>query len=132
MKRSLLTALCISPILFTIGCKDVESNEPYIRQMEDSLYKAFPSVNRVSIEVKENTDVLITLGDAELYNASDESRKAVTEHIAHMSIHFFEKNNYLDKGTVTFVQEENTMNVKPGSEKVYDMNLKALMEHDGK
>ena len=132
MKQSLFLSLGLSVLIFSYGCKDVESNDPYIHQMEDSLYKAFPTVNRVSIEVKENTDVLITLGDAELYNAPEEQRKAATDQIAKMSIHFFEKNNYLDKGTVTFVQEETSMDVKPGSEKVYDMHLKELMEHSSK
>lgn len=131
MKQSILLALG-AIVLSATGCKDVESNEPYIHQMEDSLYKVLPTVNRVSIEVKENTDVLITLGDTELYNATEEKRKEVTAQVAKMSIHFFDKNNYLDKGTVTFVQEETTMDVKPGTEKVYDMNLEALMKGDGK
>ncbi|RYD54837.1 MAG: hypothetical protein EOP56_17875 [Sphingobacteriales bacterium] len=132
MKHTLLYTFGISVLAIATGCKDVQSNDPYIHQMEDSIYKAFPTVNRVSIEVKENTDVLITLGDAELYNAPEEQRNAATAQLAKMSVHFFEKNNYLDKGTVTFVAEENTMNVKPGSEKVYNMGLEPLLNQNGK
>jgi hypothetical protein len=131
MKQALLITLTLATGL-VIGCKDVESNDPYIRQMEDSLFKAFPTVNRVSIEVKEYQDVLVTLGDAELYNGSEDKRKAVADQIGRMTIHFFDKNNYLDEGRVTFVAEETTMNVPEGSQKVYDMKLKELKNAAGK
>lgn len=131
MKQALLITLTLATGL-VIGCKDVESNDPYIRQMEDSLFKAFPTVNRVSIEVKEYQDVLVTLGDAELYSDTEDKRKAVVDQIGRMTIHFFDKNNYLDEGRVTFVAEETTMNVPEGAQKVYDMKLKELKQAAGK
>jgi hypothetical protein len=94
--------------------------------MEDTLFKAFPTVNRVSIEVKNDfgTIVNITLGDAQLYSASEQKRQEVTEKATAITRYIFSKEK-LEKGNVIFVKEENTIKVDENAKKVYPMPLSA-------
>jgi hypothetical protein len=120
------------PLLTIAACniKDPESNTPNITKMEDSLFKLYPTVNGVSIEIRENEDVIVTLRDAELYNESDTRRQQVTDEIARISVHLFEANNYLKKGTVIFSKNESSIEVTEKKEN--DMHLERLLKSGGK
>jgi hypothetical protein len=116
-------------IFFTccFGCKETGPNDANLRKMQDTLFKLYPTVNRVSVEVKENQDVEITLGDAQLYNAPEAERQKITDEIAALTVKVFEKDNFLEKGTVIFVKEENTIDVKEADKKKYDMHIEKLL-----
>lgn len=114
-------------VLLTCGCKETGSNDAEIRRMEDTLFKLYPTVNGVSVEVRENADVFITLRDKELYGTTAAEQQKITDNIAAITVSLFEKNNYLDEGTVIFVKEENTLDVKEEDKKKYDMQLKKLL-----
>jgi hypothetical protein len=103
-----------------------KSHTEEIRKMEDTLFKAFPTVSRVSIEVKNDfgTAINITLGDAQLYSASEQQRQAVTEKAAAITMYIFSEEKP-EKGTVIFVKEENTIKVDENSKKIYPMTLSA-------
>lgn len=120
-------AIMIAACTCIYSCKEVGSNDLQIRQMEDSLFKRYPTVNGVTIEVKENQDVFVTLRDKELYNASQAEQQKITAEIATLSIQLFEKNNYLDEGTVIFVENETSIETDPAKQKKYDMQLEKLM-----
>jgi hypothetical protein len=111
--------------LFIFSCNLEERNHtPQIKQMEDSLFKTFPSVNRVSIEVKDDfgTEVNITLGDAELYSASEDERMKVVSKASKLTENIFAEDKP-GKGSVIFVKEENTIDVKEETKKIYPMAL---------
>jgi hypothetical protein len=94
-----------------------------IAKMEDTLFKAFPSVNRISIEVKGDfgTEILMTFGDEDLFNAAEEERQRVTIEAALITRHIFGEKTP-DKGSLIFVVEETSIN--PDAEKkVYAMTL---------
>ena len=95
-----------------------------IQKMEDTLFKSFPTVNRVSIEVKDDfgTEVNITLGDAELYKAPETERQKVVQEATLITRHVFEKSNPV-KGNLIFVQEENTIKVDEATAKKYVMDF---------
>ena len=76
------------------------------------------------VEIIEHADVIITLGDAELYNGPEADRQRVTNELGDLTVQLFEKNNYLDEGTVIFAKEENSLDVKEEETKKYDMELK--------
>lgn len=120
-------SLLLSFFAFGYGCKEAGPNDANLHKMEDTLFKLYPTVNRVSVEVKENKDVEITLGDADLYNAPEADKQKVTDEIAALTVHTFEKDNFLEKGTVIFVKEENTINVKEEDKKKYDMHIEKLL-----
>ena len=96
-----------------------------ISRMEDTMFKSFPTVNRVSVEVKDDfgTEVNITLGDAELYNATEERRKEVTNKTAAIVKDVFAMDKP-EKGKVIFVKEEKSLAVDEASNRTYEMNLK--------
>jgi hypothetical protein len=95
-----------------------------MKQMEEELYKRYPTVNRVSVEVVENSNVNVTLGDKTLYAAPDEKRRAIVNELGPRIIQIFDKGNWLDKGRVIFVKEETTLQVTDSI--VYTINLDSL------
>lgn len=117
---SLLTALCIASCSLSPNGYKAE-----IAKMEDTLFKAFPTVNRVSIEVKNDfgSAIIITLGDAELYNADEAAKADVVDKTKAITLHVFGHDKMPGKGEVVFVKEENTINVDETAKKVYDMHL---------
>lgn len=111
-------------ILTVYACKaGNENNDANIRRMEDTLFKLYPTVNRVSVEVKNFSEVDITIGDMELYEATDEQRKSVTKEIEGLTKYIFTEGNDLQKGKVIFVKEENTLDIK-SDKKIYPMKLR--------
>ncbi|WP_276131616.1 hypothetical protein [Polluticoccus soli] len=123
--NSILIVASCSAIL--LSCKDLGSNDAQVRQMEDSVFKRYPTVNGVSIEVKEHQDVIVTLRDKELYSSPQAEQQRITNEIAQLTIQLFEKNNYLDEGTVIFAENENGIEAQPDKEKKYDMQLEKLL-----
>ncbi len=124
MKRFPLLVILLSSIGLYSCNMEPKNHTAEISKMEDTLFKAFPSVNRVSIEVKDDfgTEVHITLGDATLYNANEDQRLAVTKEAAAITSYVF-AGDAPKKGSVIFVQEENTIHTDKGSEKTYEMPL---------
>jgi hypothetical protein len=118
--------LITASLILLASCKELGSNDAQVRQMEDSLFKRYPTVNGVSIEVKEHQDVLVTLRDKELYSSTQAEQQRVTDEIARLTIELFEKNNYLDEGTVIFVENETSIESQPDKQKKYDMQLEKL------
>lgn len=110
--------------LLAIGCKEAADNTLNMKQMEEELYKRYPTVNRVSVEVVENSNVNVTLGDKTLYAAPDEKRRAIVNELGPRIIQIFDKGNWLDKGRVIFVKEETTLQVTDSI--VYTINLDSL------
>lgn len=110
--------------------KDPQSNMGNIHKMEDTLFKMYPTVNRLTVEVKDFSDVVVTLGDKELYNASDEKRQQIAEEIGKLSVHFFEENNYLEKGEVIYTDNETSLDVH--NKKENDMHLEKFLKSGGR
>lgn len=96
-----------------------------IKQMEDSVFANFPTINRVTIEVKSDfgTDIYVTLGDKELYHASEEQRVNTVRGTERIIKNVF-KDKTPPKGEIIFVEEETTIHVAEGSEKKYPVVLK--------
>lgn len=115
-----------SLLLFTACNLTPTTYKTEIAQLEDSLFKAFPSVNRVSIEVKNDfgSELIITLGDAELYHATENKRTEITNRAKDIALHIFGADKKPNKGEVVFVQEENTIDVAEDTKKIYDMPIK--------
>jgi hypothetical protein len=100
--------------------------------MEDTLFKTYPNLNRISIDVQDNENIIIVLGDKEFYTGTEEKRKAVTEEISPIMWHIYEANNYLKKGSVVFVPAESPLEVPESLKKTYKIDVEALKAKDGK
>jgi hypothetical protein len=125
-KTFLYTGILFSVLLANCNLEQ-KSYTAEIAQLEDTLFKAFPSVNRVSIEVKNDfgTEINVTLGDATLYTASDAERNKVAGETGNIIAHIFKPDDLPGKGTVIFVKEENTIQVDEASKVSVDMGLEA-------
>ncbi|MBS1585369.1 MAG: hypothetical protein JSS82_07450 [Bacteroidetes bacterium] len=122
MKKLLLLIPVIT--LSTLSCKEAADNTLNMKQMEEELYKRYPSVNRVSVEVVENSNVNITLGDKTLFAAPDEKKRQIVNDLGPRIIEVFDKGNWLDKGRIVFVKEETTLQATDSI--VYTINLDSL------
>lgn len=124
MKRRLsATSLLLAAALY--GCEmEPKNHTTQIQQMEDTLFKSFPTVNRVGIEVRNDfsKEVNVTLGDMELHTAPEEKRLEVVEKTTALVRHIFSGDN-IEPGNVIFVKEENTLVVDEATVKRYKMNL---------
>ncbi len=126
MKRLFAFAFIATAIAFT-SCKEAVSNDANNRKMEDTLFKTYPNLSRVSIDVQENEHVHITLGDEEFYNAAEDKRKQVTDQVARITVHIYEDNNWLKDGSLTFVPSTAGVEVDDAQKKTYEMNIKPLL-----
>ena len=129
MKKLVFAALLL-PAIVSCNKKDPESNMANIHAMEDTLFKTYPTVNRLTVEVKEFSEVIVTLGDKELYNESDEKRALVAEEIGKISVHLFEENNYLEKGKVIYTDNETSLDAS--NKKESDMHLEKFLKNGDK
>jgi len=123
MKKILLS---LAASMVFLACNMQSSNhEQEIKQMEDSVFASLPTVNGVSIEISENfhKELRVTLRDKELYNAVEAERTKAVERIEGITEKVF-KEKMPEKAEVIFVEEENTIHAKEGSEKVYPLKLK--------
>ncbi|RYZ48636.1 MAG: hypothetical protein EOP49_18205 [Sphingobacteriales bacterium] len=123
--RSLATGLIFcSPFLYSCEGKEQQYTEE-IRLMEDTLFKSFPTVNRVSIEVKQDfgSELRITLGDEQLYNGPETGRTDVVSRTADITKHVFTSDKMPEKGKLIFVKEENTIKTDEATWKTYDIPL---------
>ncbi len=127
MKYTLLLATLLPAMVWMVGCKEEVSNTANIARMEDTVFKSFPTVNGVSIEVKDFADVDITIRDKELYNYTEDKRQDATDKIALMTVHIFGKDNHLKNGKVIFVENETSID-KDAVKKTYDMHLEKLVK----
>src|ERR1044072_6283485 len=111
-------------VLSMFSCKEAGDNTLNMKTMEELLYKNYPSVNRVSVEVEENSNVYITLGDVHLYSLrADETQKIVND-LGPEIIGIFDKGNWLNKGRITFAKQESILQYTDSV--VYTINLDSL------
>lgn len=124
MKKLFLPFIGISLIVSSCNVETTDHTQE-IKQMEDSIFANFPTVNRVTIEVKSDlgTDIFVTLGDKELYHANEEERVNVVHETERIIRNVF-KDKTPPKGAIIFVEEETTLHAAEGSEKKYPVVLK--------
>lgn len=125
MKKVSLSFIIGSSLFALASCQEFGPNDVYLKRMEDSVFQTFPTINRISIEVKEHREVYLTVGDKELYHATEEERIKVADQLAEMTWIIFKDNNRLSKGEVHFVEEETTRTIE-SEPKVYPLHLEAF------
>jgi hypothetical protein len=111
-------------VLSMFSCKEAGDNTLNMKTMEELLYKNYPSVNRVSVEVEENSNVYITLGDVHLYSLSADEKQKIVNDLGPEIIRIFDKGNWLNKGRITFAKQESTLQYTDSV--VYTINLDSL------
>lgn len=114
------------------SCKETDSavNEANNERLRAALKENYPSLRngQIRIEVKEFRDVNILLGDKQLFAVSDDSLKKVTDFVGEMVCDMYEENNYLGKGTITFVEVERRVPTNEDTKRVFDMNIEKKLK----
>ncbi len=132
--KSITTLLAISAcILFLSACKDnSESNIQYEEQMKDSIFKYYPSVASITVGVKENTELSITLGSVDMFSKTDDAGRKTANELGMMALRLFPKDNSLEKGQLIVSKDEKSDHVNVAEAKVYNINIDSLRKVMGK
>ncbi len=100
MKR-LFIPLIVVVITTFFSCNDRMENDGKTTVVHDSLVNVLPTWQALKVKVSDDkTDMLIVVGDATLYKASDEVKKQKAEEVAKMVLRIYGPNNYLEKGNL--------------------------------
>ncbi len=93
--------------------------------MQDSLFAAFPTVNRVGVEVKTDfgKELIVTLGDVQLFEASEERKEEVSRETARLARGIFAAEDLPGKGKMVFVREEQTLDTEDSERITLDLPL---------
>lgn len=117
--------------LFTVSllasCKSTDTSYmQYNEQMKDSIFKAYPTVNSVTIEEEDGAVLKVTLGDAHLFSASPADRQKVANEIGMMALRIFPKDNNIDKGQLLVSKDEKSVEVNASQAQKCDINIDSL------
>ena len=121
--KHLLTAITIAATTLLFSCRDQVSDMDSIKRMEDTLFKSYPTMAGVSVEVKEYHELNVVVRSAQLYSTTPENKQKVSAEIGKMAESIFGTNNELDKGQVIFTQDERSTDMKPKDAKAYPITF---------
>ena len=127
MKNILAIAVACIYIIGT-GCKDTsESNMQYIGEMKDSIFKAYPTVASITIEIKDGKMLDVTLGDVQLFKAGDAKRQQTANEMGAMALRIFpNKGNDIDKAEIVVSDDEKNVTIDRSTAKITGVNIDSL------
>lgn len=94
--------------------------------MKDSIFKNYPTVNSVTIEVKESSILKVTLGDKHLFNGTNADRQKTANEIGMMALRIFPKNNDLDVGQLLVSDDEKNVQIDEAKAEKTDIRMDSL------
>lgn len=125
--KKILPAAAYCIFLIASGCKEApESNMLYIEQMKDSIFKAYPTVASVTIEVNDDNKLAITVGDKHLFQKDDAKRQQTALEMGAMALRIFPKNSDLAKGELIISDDEKSVNIDKNAAKISAINIDSL------
>ena len=96
--RSLLAFIAVVSVFSMCSCNEMDVDGK-TRVIQDSLVNIFPSWQALKIKVGDNnTSMLIVMGDASFYKATDDEKAKKAAALGQMVLRIFGKGNYLEKG----------------------------------
>ena len=112
-RPALLAASAFIAFLSLTACEDEHSDMASIKRMEDTLFKTYPTMAGVSVNVKEYHELDVVVRGKQLYSTTGENKQKITAEIGTMAQIVFGTNNELDKGQVIFTKEERGTDMEP-------------------
>lgn len=122
MKYMLRSLIAIAAITALHACEPMASNTANIKRLQDTLFTLYPTVNRVTVEVRGETELIVTLGDEELYGQPEATQQQTVAEIGRLSAFVFSSNEHLKKGSLILVAEEEQLTAA-GEGKTYPFNF---------
>lgn len=108
---TLLLSFCMMIVFFS--CDTNAGNMEYIGQMKDSIFAVYPKINSVLINVKDDKQLIITLGSQSLFNADEQTRQRVANEMGAMALRIFGEGNRLALGKISVTADESNQKPEP-------------------
>ncbi len=127
MKNLIVLSAITACILFFSACKDPDAAyTQYSEQMKDSIFKSYPTVAGITIEVKDRTALDITLGSVDLFKTSDAEREKTANELGMMALRLYPKDNSFEKVRLIVSRDEKSEHVNIAEAKISNINLDSL------
>ena len=131
MKKSLfLFAATIA--LLNAACNTEAGNMAQMNVLKDSVLAYYPSVASITVNVQDNSSLIITLGDAELYKATPEEKQKTALTIGQMALRIFDKRSHLEQGKLIVTQDERNNKAEPADGITTMINMDSLRKAGAK
>jgi hypothetical protein len=132
--KSILMLLSITGcILFISSCKDTEADySQYDEQMKDSIFKYYPSVAGITIEIKDRNELDITLGSVDMFKTANAERQKTANELGMMALRLYPKDNSFEKALLIVSKDEKSEHVNMAEAKLSNINIDSLRKAIGK
>ncbi len=98
--RAFLSFIAVVSIIGLYSCDETEMDAKS-RVVQDSLVNILPTWQALKIKVGDNnSNMLIVVGDATFYKASDDQKAKKANELGQMVLRIYGKGNYLEKGNL--------------------------------
>jgi len=122
-----------SCFLFLHSCKDTDTDySQYDVQMKDSIFKYYPTVAGITIEIKDKTELDITLGSIDMFKTSEADRQTTGNELGIMALRLYPKDNSFEKAVLIVSKDEKSEHVNMAEAKVSNINIDSLRKATGK
>jgi hypothetical protein len=128
-------SLFLFAVTFTLlyaSCNTDAGNMTQMNVLKDSVLNHYPTVASVAINVQDNSMLVITLGDAELYKATAEQKQKIALELGQMALRIFGKQSRLEKGKLIVTQDERNDKAEPVDGIVTAINIDSLRKANNK
>lgn len=132
MYKHPLLYLSLAACGFMASCKEAGDNQANNARMKDSIFRRYAMVSSITVDVKNNEDVNIVLGSPQLHNSPDEEKQKLADEIGLITVAIYQEGNWLKKGTLAIVKQENDPAAKNDTKQTFDMHLQQSLNNSGK
>lgn len=123
----ILVPVLLSASLGIVSCKEVaESHMAEMAQMRDSVFKSYPSVAAVTINVQDNKRILFTFGSRKLAAASEAQRQQMAAALGAMTLRMFGKDSGIEEEKLIITPNERNDQAEPADGVVTTFNIDSL------
>lgn len=110
-----------------VSCKEVaESHMKEMVQMRDSVFKNYPSVAAVTINVQDNKRIIFTFGSRKLAGAGEAQRQQMAAELGAMTLRMFGKNSGIEEEKLIITPDEQNDQAEPADGIVTTFNIDSL------
>jgi len=124
--RKLIVPIVVAAFAFT-SCKDVgEAHMQGMMHMRDSIFNHYPTVAAVTINIRDDRLLIITLGSSDLARASETDRRQMATDLGEMAVRLFGKNSGLKKEQLIITPDERNQVAEPTDGVITTISIDSL------
>lgn len=128
MKETSLILLILIAALAVPSCKNMEEGTDMvqIQQLKDTVFKSYPTVASIFVDVAERKDLVVVLGDAKLYKMPIDAQQHEANEIGILTLRLFGKDNSLEKGKLIVTKDLKNSKENPDDGIIIPINIDSL------